>query len=117
LLALASQYDEDAVLTDAQGHWEIYKRDGSVTLAEAVTARDVTTLAMPYRVESMALSADGNLLATGARDGIRLWLLGPVAALAAEACGRLSRNLGREERTRYGVSGPTCPTLATGAEP
>ncbi len=90
--------------------------DNTARVWEAATGREVARMAHDDIVTAVAFSPDGQRLATASVDNTaRVWLIWPED-LIAEACGRLTRNLTRDEWRRYLPDEsyhPTCPNLST----
>ena len=84
-------------------------------LLEPATGRRLVTLRLrrDSLIPDVDFSPDGRWLATAEDKSLDLWLLGPVEALIAEACTRLSRNLTvRSGRCSAAASLPaTCDRL------
>jgi WD40 repeat protein len=101
----------------ANGHWAAAGAGSAVVrLLDASTGREVAQfVAAADTIDELALSPDGNWLATAGGDGtVRLWRLGPAEAMIADACARLPRNLTFDEWKRAFGNQPyrrTCPQL------
>jgi hypothetical protein len=101
----------------ADGRWAAAGAGSAVVrLLDASTGREVAQfVAAADTIDELALSPDGNWLATAGGDGtVRLWRLGPAEAMIADACARLPRNLTFDEWKRAFGNQPyrrTCPQL------
>jgi WD40 repeat protein len=88
--------------------------DDTARVWELSTAREVAQLRHGDPVRAVAFSPVDGRLATGSLDRtVRLWTW-QASELVASACNRLSRNLTREEWSRYMEDEPfrpTCPNL------
>ncbi len=118
LVAAARRWTRIAVPSprSRDGRWAASASLYDLTLTDAGTGRDVAGfLVHEGFVKDLAFSPDGNWLGTAGDDGVvRLWRLGPAAAMVEEACARLPRNLTAEEWRRAFGARPyrrTCPRL------
>lgn len=85
-------------------------------LAEPGTRREIVSLGVPgEHARALAfgpdLGAGSEWLAVATSEATRVYRLGPVDALVAEACRRLPRNLRAEEWPLDGEPPVTCPDL------
>jgi len=77
------------------------RSNGSVRVIDAITGAEISRLDHNGDVNAVAFSPDGTRIAAASRDGsTRVWCV-DRAQLIEQAMSRLTRNLTREEWTRY----------------
>jgi WD40 repeat protein len=110
LLQQASGWERvefDARRSSPDGRWAFEQG----ALLDPVTERSVVTLGakgLEKHAWSPDLGRGSEWLALTQDDGVRIWPLGPVAALVEAACARLPRNLTPEEWPLGGTPPVTC---------